>query len=238
MIEHAHESLAEALSALQLRLPTIAKTSMVEIAKGVKTNYADLATVSEAILPELSKHGLYFTSAPTLIGDRFVLRCELGHVTGGKVEAIYPLTGNGHHQIGSAITYGRRYCLGAMTGLTPEDDDGGAAAEAASAPRSAQRRTTKPAEAATAQRGARPALPSEAADPNKMTSTQRGKMHALFNQKDITERGNRLAYTIETIGRQVNSSDELTRAETDQVIDRLERWIAQDEPPADSEPAS
>jgi hypothetical protein len=66
-----------------------------------------------------------------------------------------------------------------------------------------------------------------------MTQQQRGKMHALFNQKDITERGNRLAYTIETIGRQINSSDELTRDETAQVIDRLERWIAQDEPPAD-----
>lgn len=222
-------ALATAMAELQQSLPTIAKTSEVEIARGVKTRYADLATVSDAILPKLGKLGLSFITYPTFIDGKFVLACELLHTSGESRTGQYPITGNNAHQIGSAITYGRRYMLGAMTGLTPEDDDGGAASLAASAPRTAQRqqqqqrRTEGPRTAARAE----PPLPT---DDGKMTRPQQGKMHALFTDLSVTDREERLNYVMGVIDRPIESSTELSKDEAAKVIDSLERWLRQAEP--------
>jgi len=221
-------ALATAMAELQQSLPTIAKTSEVEIARGVKTRYADLATVSDAILPQLGKLGLSFISYPTFIDGRFVLACELLHTSGESRTGQYPITGNNAHQIGSAITYGRRYMLGAMTGLTPEDDDGGAASLAASSPRTAQRQQTKQEKPEpSAPSRPQPALPT---DDGKMTRPQQGKMHALFTDLSVTDREERLNYVMGVISRPIESSSELTKDEAGKVIDSLERWLRQAEP--------
>lgn len=125
--------LTAALSALQADLPTVGKdqTATVRSEKGNYTfNYADLFDVSAAILPKLQGHGLAWTTKPTLTDDgKFVLRYELRHTSGESVCGAFPLPNTTRPQeMGSAITYARRYALCAVTGVAPEDEDDNAAA--------------------------------------------------------------------------------------------------------------
>lgn len=126
--------LAKALAALQADLPRIVKdqTAKVETQKGpgFSYSYADLTAVTEAIMPKLANHGLAFTAFPTLReDDKFVLRYTLLHSSGEEKTGDYPLPISGNAQaVGSAITYARRYCLCAVTGVSPDDDDDAAAA--------------------------------------------------------------------------------------------------------------
>ena len=131
-------TLAEALAALQGQLPRVAKEHKATVTsqrtgKTHSYDYADLTDVSEALLPLLSKLGLSFIACPTMSGDRFVLHYELLHTSGESREGFYPLPGPGSPQeIGTAITYARRYSLVAVTGCAPggDDDDGKSATEA------------------------------------------------------------------------------------------------------------
>lgn len=69
---------------------------------------------------------------------------------------------------------------------------------------------------------ARPAPPPPGdTDPDKPSDAQMRKMHASFNDHGITDRGLRLAYCFDVIGREIASSADLTRAEASQVIERL-----------------
>src|ERR1700677_808759 len=105
--------LAEALAALQARLPRVAKTSEGQERGGKKDKYADLADIPAVLLPLLADLGLSFVACPTLADDmehRFVLRYRLMHPSGEEIFAHSPLPSTGPpQQVGSAITYARRY---------------------------------------------------------------------------------------------------------------------------------
>jgi hypothetical protein len=122
----ASGSLALALAAFQLELPRLPKSKTANTGS-YDYDYADLAEASLIILPRLAKHGLSFSSKPTVLDGRPVLISTLRHASGDSDEAIWELPPKGSpQQIGSAITYGRRYTLCAMTGVAAggEDDDG------------------------------------------------------------------------------------------------------------------
>lgn len=125
------ENLAAALAAFQAELPTIGKgnTASVKSDKGSYSyKYADLADVSGKVLPLLAKHGLSFSTKPTLDeSGRFVLEYTLRHSSGESDRGSYPLSTGTPQQVGSAITYARRYVLCAITGVAPDQDDDGAA---------------------------------------------------------------------------------------------------------------
>lgn len=133
-----HPSLTAAIAAVQADLPVVGKDhkATVKSDKGSYTyKYANLAQVSAAILPLLSKHGLAWTTRPTLDdAGRFVLKYELEHTSGASKDGSYPLpTTTRPQEMGSAITYARRYALCAVTGLAPEEDDDNASAAERSA---------------------------------------------------------------------------------------------------------
>lgn len=96
-------------------------------------DYADLASVLE-VKKVLSKHGIAVTQPPAWLGgDIIPIWTRLIHKSGQYIAAIYPVPrlDNPQHQ-GSVITYARRYSLGAICGIAPEqDDDGAVAAELA-----------------------------------------------------------------------------------------------------------
>lgn len=125
------ENLASALAAFQAELPKLNKGNTADTGT-YKYQYADLADVSSVVLPLLAKHGLSFSAKPTLDeGGRFVLEYVLRHASGESDSGTYPLPSGSPQQIGSAITYARRYTLSAITGVAPDaDDDGKAANEA------------------------------------------------------------------------------------------------------------
>lgn len=135
-----HPNLTAALAAFQATVPSIKKgnTAKVPTKAGgsYSYSYADLADVTEVVLPLLAVQGLAFTTNPTFIDGHFVLVFELRFQGGDgteKISGIYPLPMNALPQeIGSAITYARRYALCAVTGVAPGgDDDDAAAAQSA-----------------------------------------------------------------------------------------------------------
>lgn len=141
--------LAAALARVQVELPPIRKAETGEVSGtnkdgkffSYKYSYADLAAVSAAIMPLLGKNGLSFTSWPSTTPRGFMLRYYLLHESGEQMAGEYPLpTGERvtAQQLGSAITYARRYCLCAVTGVAPDDDDDAAAADGAKAQQRAE----------------------------------------------------------------------------------------------------
>lgn len=128
------KGLAQALATLQTRLPEIKKDQTAKVKTKTGDNYSykyvDLAQISRALLPILGELGMSFTTKPTMTGGQFVLAYKLLHVSGESEEGEYPLpTGGTPQSMGSAITYARRYCLCAVTGVAPDEDDDGAAAQ-------------------------------------------------------------------------------------------------------------
>ena len=142
------ETLAAALAQVQAQLPDVRRTEKA-VVKSDKGNYsytyAGLDQVN-VVLPVLAAAGLSWLCKPTLNGDgKFVLAYALLHVSGQSEKGEYPLPTSGTpQQVGSAITYARRYALLSVTGLAPEDDDGAAAAKAPRHPETAQQPEPEP----------------------------------------------------------------------------------------------
>jgi len=89
-----------------------------------KSRYADLAGGLTTIRPTLAKHGLAVTQLTSADGDMITLHTRLMHASGQWLEATYPVCRLGKHQeMGSALTYARRYALFAAIGVAGEDDD-------------------------------------------------------------------------------------------------------------------
>ncbi len=94
-----------------------------------KSKYADLSEVVEATVPALNANGIAVIQSPGYDGELVSITTTLLHESGATVTGTLRMrpTKNDPQGVGSAITYGRRYSLLAMTGAAPEDDDGNAA---------------------------------------------------------------------------------------------------------------
>jgi hypothetical protein len=126
MAKQKHESLAAALSAFQANLPTVAKNATGQVGQNRNYKYADLADISAAAYPRLAEHGLAFISKPTInAAGTFVLAYSLLHESGQREDGEFPLPEGTMQQLGSAVTYSRRYSLCAVTGIVPDEDDDG-----------------------------------------------------------------------------------------------------------------
>lgn len=103
-----------------------------------KIKYADLDTVLDVVEPVLANHGLVLVQPPEYLIESAVqtVASYLFHVESGEwIKGTWKLTGKEDPQgMGSALTYGRRYCTLAILGLAPEDDDGTAARRTADRP--------------------------------------------------------------------------------------------------------
>jgi hypothetical protein len=125
--------LAYALSQAQAEFLPVLKDKTAK-AGTYSYDYADLADVIEAVKIPLSKNGLAH-SARTLFRDgSFLLITELLHVSGESKEAEWPLPVGKPQDMGSAMTYGRRYTLQAVLGIAAEADDDGQAGGNAQVP--------------------------------------------------------------------------------------------------------
>jgi hypothetical protein len=98
-----------------------------------RSKYADLASVRDATIPALSKHGLAIAQLTTFDGDgTFLLVTRLLHASGQWMESVQPLPMaiDKPQVMGSAQTYARRYAWASMTGIAAEEDDDANAAQA------------------------------------------------------------------------------------------------------------
>lgn len=91
-----------------------------------KSRYADLASVWDACREPLSNNGLAVTQTVQSDGDKQMLITMLGHASGQWIRSniTLPIQKPGPQELGSCLSYCRRYGLAAMVGVFQDDDDG------------------------------------------------------------------------------------------------------------------
>ena len=122
------DKLASALSKAQSEMKGAEKKSINPF---FNSGYADLHTVIESSFPHLTKNGLSVIQGNESRPGEFFVTTMLLHESGQwiKSKLKMPVEKATPHSVGSAITYGRRYGLSAITGLAQYDDDGNAASQ-------------------------------------------------------------------------------------------------------------
>lgn len=94
-----------------------------------KSKYADLSSVLDSIRTPLSASGLSVVQTMQSTERGMVLRTMLMHSSGQYIATEYPLPATQRpHEMGSALTYARRYSIAALVcNSADEDDDGNSA---------------------------------------------------------------------------------------------------------------
>lgn len=104
-----------------------------------KSKYVTLDALVDCVRPVLSKHGLAYIQSPSGDGQNISVTTLLIHESGEWIESdafVMKAAKADPQGAGSAVTYGRRYSLQAVLGVTwcDEDDDGNACTFTKSAP--------------------------------------------------------------------------------------------------------
>ena len=93
--------------------------------------YAGLDRVLAHVRPVLAKHGLFITQDVQIDADGVLLLLTTVHHASGQTLEFGPVrvrAGQNPQQIGSNVTYMRRYALVSALGIAADEDDDGAAA--------------------------------------------------------------------------------------------------------------
>lgn len=209
MTDNHVAELNAALAAAQGEFPPIPKDKTVKTAN-YEFQYASLDTIIAALRPSLAKNGLSIVQLLEDTGTGPALRTELRHASGASVGSSFPLTRvpESPQQLGSLLTYLRRYALTALLGVAAEEDDDGAQA--------AQPEPTKP-----------------SPKPRMVTAAQHGKIAALIKSLDETQTTPPTEYAdadswVMVLKQALNhryevaSRKELTAAQASDLIDWLE----------------
>lgn len=115
--------LAEALAKAQGAMDNPARSAENPF---FKSKYAPLSAITDAIRKPLSQNGLSYVQTVSMQNDIVTLTTRLMHMSGEWVESAMPLPHVGKPQeLGSVMTYFRRYQLSAIVGITADDDDDG-----------------------------------------------------------------------------------------------------------------
>lgn len=123
------ESTAELSAALAKAQAGMKAAAFNKVNPHFKNKYADLASVLDAIRKPLADNGLSITQTTEVRrseigGESFVLISTLRHSTGQWIAGEYPLpVGATPQQIGSALTYARRYTLSSLACIAADEDD-------------------------------------------------------------------------------------------------------------------
>lgn len=120
-------SLAAALVKAHLEIKPIQLDKSVSY-KGIKFEYASISNIIQSLRPILANNGLALIQIPSLFWEdsrRFVrVSTTLVHTTGEFIEGDIAMDAESADpkQIGSIITYARRYALGAMLSIALDGD--------------------------------------------------------------------------------------------------------------------
>ena len=114
--------IAKALSEFQSNLPKIEKDANVNLGS-YSFSYAPLETIIQAIKQLLKQTGLSFLH----VMNDSILECIILHSSGQCINTggIAIKMSNKMQDMGSSMTYARRYTLCAALGIVAEDDDDG-----------------------------------------------------------------------------------------------------------------
>lgn len=93
------------------------------------SRYATLAAIRDATVPALHAHGIAMVQGTNVTDDGRLLAFTRLSYEDEWYESTYPIVIEKPQQMGSAITYAKRYMLAAMCGIVAEEDDDGNAAQ-------------------------------------------------------------------------------------------------------------
>ena len=95
------------------------------------SKYASLSAVLKATLPALNKYGISLMSPTQVVGEEIFVDTWLIHNGLIFARAQWPVgkVGTPPQQLGSALTYARRYTIQSVLGVVADDDDDGNAAQ-------------------------------------------------------------------------------------------------------------
>ena len=182
------KELATALVSFHKAVKKIAKGKTAKVG-AYSYNYADLSSILEEIEKPLIENGLSIVQLPCCENE---LMTQLNHITGEWIRASYPMKPQQDtpQALGSAITYQRRYAIGALLCLDIDNDDDGTHASTAGS-RPATQQTSKPAQ------------PSPAADGSvrltiKGVSVRTAKNGEEYTLIDTDELGKAFYWKVET----------------------------------------
>jgi hypothetical protein len=106
-----------------------------------KSQYADFSAIREATRV-LSKHGIAVTQGPQQTPEGWMYQSTLVHGKSGQwVEHELPITLGTPQQMGSLMTYLKRYLLSGQTAVAADADDDGEVAEASASQGGASNQT-------------------------------------------------------------------------------------------------
>lgn len=118
------DNTADLSAALAKAQSTMKAATFNKINPHFKNKYADLSAVLEAIRKPLADNGLSVTQTTEVRdGGGFVLVTTLRHSSGQWIASEYPLPVGKPQEMGSALTYARRYSLSAIACIAADEDD-------------------------------------------------------------------------------------------------------------------
>ena len=115
----------------------MAQASLEALHKDGKSHHGKYATLSatlDAVMGAYSSHSIAIVQCPGGSRGELHLTTLLSHESGEWIASTITMSTGAKgaaQDVGSAVTYARRYALQAMVGIAPEDDDGAAAHRAA-----------------------------------------------------------------------------------------------------------
>lgn len=122
--------LAAALAAAQAEIKNPQRNREVTVQTKMggkyKFKYATLDAIIDCIRGPLTKNGLWFTQTMESIDGRLCLVTTLLHSSGERTHSTVPLgNSTSNQELGSELTYKRRYSLTALLGVAADEDDDG-----------------------------------------------------------------------------------------------------------------
>ena len=187
-----------------------------------KSRFASLGAIIDATKGALAKNGL---AVSQLVDTNGVVHVDtlLMHESGEWIRSSISLKpkADDPQSIGSAITYGRRYSLGAILGVASEDDDDGNQSSGKGDQKKPETQPEQPKAPAPAGQPTRKPQVSNPDDP--ITGPQSKAIHALLTKLNITDDLERMEHISRIAGIQptVTSTASLTKGEASTVIESL-----------------
>ena len=124
------EEIKELASALAKAQGEMKNATMNRTNPYFNSKYADYSSVREAIQKPLADNGLSYVHSIECRPNGAVLVTRLIHTSGQFIASEYPLPMQGKPQeMGSILSYARRYSLSGLVGVGADDDDDANAAE-------------------------------------------------------------------------------------------------------------
>ena len=127
-LENANAALFAAIAQAQGEVENATKSATNS---HFKNRYADLAEVLNTVRPVFARHGLAIIQSVSSDQQLVTVATTIAHKEGGFVTSSMSCTSptSKIQDLGSMVTYLRRYSVAAMTCISQADDDGNAASQ-------------------------------------------------------------------------------------------------------------